>query len=359
MNEKPIIAMDLTSSSLGGGPYTSTLRVMNSNLNLKYSYKTFTYNNELGRYISIRRILDLKRQIIHLKPDIVHFSGLQLSGFHIAVACRLAGIKNTVVTIHGFAEDDINLNPIKRFLLNFFFEPLTLILTSRFYGVSEYVVSRRNVKLFKKKCCGAIYNIPPDHYSSTKVSQIRTELGLNQSDIIGVTVARITKDKGYHILDKTIQRFKNERNLKFVIVGIGDYLSEMQENLSNAVFDKQVFFLKHRHDIQNILKGCDFFILPTLHETLSIALLEASVEGLALIASNTGGIPEIVENNYNGILVTAGDVNELANAIDLVYKDKELRNKFSKNAKKRVKEKFLINTIENKIDEIYQLLLKQ
>ena len=90
MRSKPVIVMDLSSTGKDGGPYISSTRIMNSELNEKYEFKSIIYKTELGRNISIKRILDIKNQLLEIKPDIVHFTGLQLSGFHVALACKLA-----------------------------------------------------------------------------------------------------------------------------------------------------------------------------------------------------------------------------------------------------------------------------
>lgn len=359
MKKKPLVVMDLSSSGKGGGPFTSSTRVMDSGLKEKYDFKAISYKTELGRFISIRRILDLRRQLIELKPDIVHFTGLQLSGFHMAVACKLAGIKNTVVTVRGFSGDAINFNPVKRYLLTFILEPLTLLMAKRVFGVSRYVVSRKMINLFSYKSCGCIYNFPPDPYKPDGKSDIRQELGVAPTDILAVSVARITEDKGYHILSEAILQFANEPHLKFLIVGKGDYLPVMKEKLKEQIERGQVVLLNYRDDVQHILYGCDFFILPTLHETLSVALLEASMEGLALIASDTGGVPEIVENKYNGLLVPPGDVRALIVAINTLYRDEKLRKSFAENAKKRVVERFNKKRIEEQIDKVYLELITE
>lgn len=357
-SDKPIVAIDLPIDGKGGGLYMSNIRVMNSALNMKYEFKSFVYNSQLGKGISIKRILDIKKQLKEINPDIVHFGGLQLAGFHMAVACKLAGIKKTVVTVHGFSGDAIGFNPVKKFLLTYLIEPLTLLFSKKLYGVSKYVESRKMIRLFAYKNLGFIYNLP--HLSTTEInykSTIREELGIADDAVIAISVARITTDKGYHILDEVILNIKNCTRLKFIIVGQGDYLDTMKKKLKDQVKNKQVFLLGYREDIDNILRGCNFFILPTLHETLSMALLEASREKLALIASETGGVPEIIENNYNGLLVPPGNVEALKSAILKLYTDNNLRNTFGNNAYERVKEKFCREIIESKIDNAYQILL--
>lgn len=358
MDKKPIVAMDLSTTGKGGGPFTSTSRTMNSGLTEKYEFKTIHYKTELGSGISMKRIKDLKAQIKEINPDIVHFTGLQLSGFHMAVACKLAGVKNTVVTVRGFSEDAIYFNKIKKAITTYILEPITLMLSKRVIGVSNYVISRRMVRLLAKKKRTAIYNFPPKFDDKfDKETSFREELGLSSEDILVVTVARIIRDKGYHIFDEAILKFKDQKNVKFVIVGNGTYLPEMEEKLATMIQNKQVFIMGYRNDISYILHSCNVFVLPTLHETLSVALLEASQYGLALVASRTGGVPEIVEHDYNGKLVPPGDAQKLYEAIAELVKDKNKIDGFGKNAKLRVQKKFSNVEIESKLDKIYQSLL--
>lgn len=351
-----VVAMDLASTGKGGGPYTSSTRIMKSGLSKKYDYKVLHYDTSLGRGVSIKRIRDLARQLKEINPDIVHFTGLQLSGFHIIVACRLAGFKNTVVTVRGFSVDALYFNPIKRMLMRFILEPVTLLLTKKIYGVSEYVASRKLLRLFGHKLYGAIYNFPPRFEALEDKNEVRAELGINSNDIVIVTVARIVKDKGYHIYDKAIQKFKGVNNVKFIVVGQGSYLEEMKGELRDQVDQKQVLFLGYREDIGRILSACNIFVLPTLHETLSVALLEASQYNLALVASRTGGVPEIVEDGYNGYLVTPGNIDELYQAIQKLIEDRVLIDTFGRNAKMRIGDKFSVQSIEEKIEEVYKSL---
>lgn len=348
--------MDISSTGKGGGPYTSTINVINSSLKEKYDYQLFTYKTELGRFISIKRIRDLVKQLKEIKPDIVHFTGLQLSGFHIAVACRLAGIKNSVVVIRGSSIEALNIGN-KKFLI-YILEAITLMITTTFYGVSNYSSTIGAAKRFRKKSSGYVYNLPI--LSANKaIHYTKEQLCFKEEDIVVVTVARIIKDKGYHILASAIQEFVDLPNIKFLIVGDGAYLAEMKTELSIQKQSGQVRFLGYRSDVASILPACDIFVLPTLHETLSNSLLEASSYNLPLIASNVGGVPEIITNEENGLLVEPSDSGELANAIKTIAADENLRKKMGKAAKERLADKFSEESIVGKIDAIYRKLLNR
>jgi glycosyltransferase involved in cell wall biosynthesis len=355
---RPVIAMDLSTNGKGGGPYTSTNRVISSKLKESYDFRVIDYKIELGRGISIKRIIDLAEQIKSIGPDIVHFTGLQLSGFHMAVACKLAGISNSVVTVHGFSGDSIDFNPLKRLCLQYFFEPLTLLLVKKVYGVSAFVASRRVIRLFSWKSLGHIYNFPPHAEKQISRAECRRKFGFQNTDIVIVSIARINKEKGYHILEAAIQEFKFDKNVKFLIAGEGNYLDEMKSALKEQVKAGQVIFLGYRKDIEEVNMAGDMFVLPTLHETLSIALLEASLAKLALIASDTGGVPEIVETNLNGILVPPGDSSAIVSAIKRLTDDDSFRLRCGVEAYKKLKDKFDNDKLALQLDNVYSNLLK-
>jgi glycosyltransferase involved in cell wall biosynthesis len=354
---KPVIAIDVSSTGLGGGPHRSSIRIMRSGLQRKYDFYQLTYRTELGRFISVKRIQDLRKQIRKIKPDIVHFTGLQLSGFHLAMACKLEDVPHTIVTLRGFSGDMIYFSPLKKFFTTWIFELCTLFMTTVIYGNSKYSASRRLVRLFSKKVYGHIYNFPPTLSTEFAERDIRKELGIPKDVVVATSVARINREKGYHILKDAILKVRDLDRLVFLIVGEGSYLEEMKAELSSQFKDKRIHFLGLRADVQDILRVSDAFILPTLHETLSVALLEASQESLPLIASDTGGVPEIVRSGYNGILVRPGDANDLANAIRTLHGDSELRTRYGMNSKERLKTVFSIELIEKQIDEIYTMLL--
>ncbi|MDM1376773.1 glycosyltransferase [Myroides marinus] len=349
--KKKIIAMDISTSGKGGGPYTSTMNLINSPLKEKYDFRLFEYNTQLGRFISFKRIKAIMNQLRIIKPNIVHFTGLQLSGFHIAIACKLLGQKNTIVVIHGSSSESMEFSKIQRIVL-FIVEFLTLLLTHKFYGVSQYSSRLSITRSFSRKNIGHIYNLPCRNLENIEVYK-REMFGFNSDDIIIVSVARINKEKGYHILEDSILKMPLDKNIKFLIIGDGAYKKEMELNLKSKVESENVVFLGHREDVMNILPFCDIFVLPTLHETLSIALLEASVCGLPLIASNVGGIPEIIEDNINGFLVPPSSSQSIVDSILVLSEDKELRKSMGEKAQQKVETEFSESKIINQVDDLY------
>ncbi|MBV1911776.1 MAG: glycosyltransferase [Kangiellaceae bacterium] len=354
---KPLIAMDLSTRGKGGGPYTSTTRIMSSTLANDYDFEVINYDPSIGRGVSLKRILNLRNQIKKIDPNIVHFTGLSLQGFHLAVACYLAGARKNIVTIRGTSTDAIYFNPIKRFLLARILEPLTLIIASKIVGVSDYVSTNKIAQRFKHKSFGTIYNFPPKNQPILSKLEYRKLLSIVDDDIVISSVGRITKEKGYHILADAITHFSTQPKVKFIIAGEGDYLEPMKVRLNEQVTSGQVTFLGYCDNAQDVNFSADIFVLPTLHETLSNALLEASKAGLPLIASDTGGVPEIVESGYNGELFPTGDVIALVNSMQKLIDNPELRRQYGVNALFKVNEKFSVLAIEKKLGLLYAQLL--
>lgn len=347
--------MDVSTTGEGGGPYTSTMNLINSSLKEEYDYRIFEYNTSLGRFISIKRIKDMVRQLKEIKPDIVHFTGLQFSGFHIAVACRLAGIKRSVVVIRGSSTEAMNISRFQRVVL-YLLEFITLTITKKYYGVCTHASKISATKYFPKKSLGHIFNLRP-LVERIEESFTRQELGFDNDDIVVVTVTRVIKDKGCHILAEAIRSFSDNTKIKFLIIGDGAYVPQMKNELSSAIDNGQVKFTGYRDDVYRFLPACDMLVLPTLHENLSNALLEGMQYGLPLIASNVGGNPEVIAEGVNGLLPPPADSSALSEAILKLSSDANLRNVMGENGKQILEQKFSDKAITEKVREVYENLL--
>ena len=102
------------------------------------------------------------------------------------------------------------------------------------------------------------------------------------------------------------------------------------------------------------LKAFDVFVLPSLKEGFPYAILEAMVAGLPIVASLTGGIPEMIAGGENGLLIKPGDAKELAAAILRLSQDEEMAKKLGEEAERTVKEKFGLHKMIKKTMEVYE-----
>jgi glycosyltransferase involved in cell wall biosynthesis len=174
-------------------------------------------------------------------------------------------------------------------------------------------------------------------------------------------VGRLTKAKGVDVLLKAINILKEkyQKRLKVIIVGDG-YLKEELKNLVVELgIDEEVKFLGARRDIARLMKITRLFVLPSRWEGLPLTILEAMSNRMSIIATKVGGIPEVIENGKEGILISPEDPEALARAISELLKDEALRMELGKNAYKKVKENYSIEVYTKNILDLYKSLINK
>jgi glycosyltransferase involved in cell wall biosynthesis len=188
-------------------------------------------------------------------------------------------------------------------------------------------------------------------------TSLRKELGIFSDEVVVTSIGRIVVDKGMEYLGKSIKILDPQLNVRFLIVGEGDYLSELKIMLSEEIKSRRVMLLGKRPDVPKILFASDIFIFPTLRENLSNALLEASAAGLAIIATNVGGNPEVIQDNKNGILIPPYNEQELAKQITFLAFHPQIRQELGTNAEKNVRINFNQRLIFSELDKVYTQVL--
>lgn len=187
------------------------------------------------------------------------------------------------------------------------------------------------------------------------------ETGLNHTKENGTNVmfvGSLDKRKGlYDVVPLAIKRLSAE-NINFIFIGQGDleYLKSYYRRI--GIYNKCQFVGSiSRHSLSDFYQKADIFILPSHAEGLPMTLLETMSFGLPVIATDVGGIPEVVKNGENGFLIKPGDDEALAEYISLLSKDRELRQKMGRNNRKKIVENFSLKSYLKKIDRIYGQLV--
>lgn len=354
IDNRPKILLTLTVGGENGGPYTSHRRIIESELSEKYHLSPLMIPkaNQLRKP---KIFFSVVKKIKAEHPDLVQITGLQLEGFFMSLVCRFAKVK-TIMSVRGSSLDAIELSKWKKKILKIM-EKYTIRKVDRIYGNSDFVSSWERLK-DQKNYFGTIYNLPEkSNESEIGISNLRNELGGAEDDIIVVSTGRITRDKGYDIFWDAIQKLGKSKNIKYVIAGEGDYKKEWKKEIFEKGFNDQVFLLGYRKDIDNILLGSDIFLTCTKHETLGNSILEAAMHSLPVVATNTGGIPEIV-GKEGGILVENGDIAGFSKAIQILADNKDLRKYMGNKLHQRVLKKFDRQNILSQLDMLYQQTLQ-
>ncbi|MBE5039339.1 glycosyltransferase [Ructibacterium gallinarum] len=346
---KPKIMITFREGGQNGGPYISHRRIMESKLKEKYEFVPLIIPKGRLGILNIFKLWKMVKSIRETQPDIVHYAGLELVGWYSMLASKLAGIKNTILAIHGSSLEAAFFPWYKRIVMKAI-EVITLKNAAIVYGVSDYVSSWKRSQKYTKKYYGTIYNLPGER--GKMQSDFRKNMGFSDEDILIVSTGRIEIEKGFATLLKMIVEHWWDSNIKFIIVGEGSYLGHMKSVISAADKSTQVFFMGYQQDVRSILLGCDIFVLCTWHETLCNSVVEASGVGLPVIATNVGGIPEIVSDGKSGFLVD-NQIEEYITKLRILIADENLRKRMGHEAKKLIDQKLNEETIIQQIDEVY------
>lgn len=172
---------------------------------------------------------------------------------------------------------------------------------------------------------------------------LRAKLGLPQGALICTAVGRLVKIKGYDVLVEAAQHACREiPQLVCVIIGEGGSRVELGSQIQQAGLEKRVILAGYfdRDNVLAALKSSDLFVMPSRYEGTPIALLEAGALARPIIASSTGGIPELVTNGEHALLVPPDDPAALASAIIDLCRDRALATRLGQNAQRRVQQKF-------------------
>lgn len=166
---------------------------------------------------------------------------------------------------------------------------------------------------------------------------------------------RLVELKGVHHLISALSELKKVRkDWVCWIVGNGDYQEELKVQRKVLGLEDDILFFGKREDIPYLLTNSDIFVLPSLLENQPLSVIEAQIAGKAIIVSDAGGLPEIVEDGVTGLVTPAGDTKALYKKINLLLDDEKYRKRLGSNAKKWGMTHWSIDKGVKELIEIYK-----
>ncbi len=197
---------------------------------------------------------------------------------------------------------------------------------------------------------------PPDEQAR---GELRHRLGIPAGRIAVACVARFIPDKGQDIALRALAHRPDPRLHAYLI---GDAATpwgrQMQELARRPGLDGRVHFLGQRDDLPHLLGAMDIVVLPSRREAISLALLEACSLGCAIVASRTGGIPEVIEHERNGLLCPTGDHEALAAALARLAADPALRARLGQAARATFLSRFSAQRMLDETERLYRRTLE-
>jgi glycosyltransferase involved in cell wall biosynthesis len=190
-------------------------------------------------------------------------------------------------------------------------------------------------------------------------STMRAQLGIAPDTFVVGTVGRLMPIKGFEYLIEAFAQLRRQQGLhesKLVIVGDGPLRGVLEQSTQSHRISHDVEFLGMRTDVYNVINVFDVFALSSLHEGVPMVLLEAMALGVPIVASHVGGIPEILEDHQEALLVPAKNPEALAKAIGFLAESSEFRTELTRAARRRVETQFSIQTSAAAMRKMYQSL---
>ena len=173
-----------------------------------------------------------------------------------------------------------------------------------------------------------------------KLDLLRKKYDLGKSFIVGI-VGRIEDGKGQYLVIEAIEKLKH-LDIKALIVGHTmdeKYLNELKKKVKNLALEDRVIFTGFTKEVNEHMKLCDSVVLATQKETFGLVVIEAMVNKACMIAANSGGPLEIIDDNVNGMLFNRSS-EDLAKKIEIIYNDRKLKNTIAQAGYKKVKDLF-------------------
>ena len=176
---------------------------------------------------------------------------------------------------------------------------------------------------------------------------LREKYSLPGESVICLAAGRLAWAKAHDdLIDAVVQARKKNPNIYCLIAGDGELKTTLEKQIERLNANKFVLLLGHvRHDeLLPILKACDVYVMPSRTEGTPVALLEAAALAKPIVASNIGGIPELVSNEEHALLFNVGNIDDLASALLRVASDTKLAYSLGTQARNRVVAKFTVST---------------
>lgn len=287
------------------------------------------------------------------RPDVLH---TYLFGFHFfaGLAARLAGIPLVLSS-----RRDVEYGQRKRDL---FIESLGNLFVDRVICCAKAAQRRASEKEFwlSPEKLNTIYNgVDLERFKITHPEKIRKEFDIPDNVPVIGTVGNLSHKKGTpFLLDAMGLIIPAHPHARFLLVGAGPLEKEMKEKAIHLAPRGQIIFTGPRSDIPDLMSAMDIFVLASLFEGLPNVLLEAMTLGKPVIATQVGGIPELIESRGDGILVPPQNPQELARAVLTLLEDPSRAKAMGERGQEKIKTHFLLGRMVDQYDHLYYSLAR-
>jgi glycosyltransferase involved in cell wall biosynthesis len=292
---------------------------------------------DISLIAELRTFYFILRTLIRERPNIFHTNSSKMGGLG-NYAARLAGVKKIIFTAHGWAFNEPR--PFWQKLLIKYFSWLAIVFSHKTIAVSKKTGDDVSDLPFVKNKIEVIRN-GIGEFELLDRREARRSLGIHEEDTLVVgTLSELHPVKGLDILLSAWEKFMKKNDGLMVLIGDGEIRENLEDYAESLGIKEKVMFKGYMDNARQYLSGLDIYCLPSRSEALPYTLLEAGLATRPVIASDIGGIPEVLVNGINGALIPKEDSETLFSTLLLFSQDQALRERLGNALKETVQEKF-------------------
>jgi len=289
-------------------------------------------------------------EVLHVHYAIPHaYAGymakkmLREEGIHIPMVTTLHGTDITLVGNHPFYK------PAVTFSIN-----KSDIVTSVSQSLKDDTIKYFDVKTE----INVIHNFIDSSKRKSSFEDCQRGIMANEDEKIVTHVSNFRKVKRVDDVIRIFHLITKKIKAKLIMVGEGPEIENAKQLARKLGVLEKVIFMGESHEVNKILCFSDLFLLPSENESFGLAALEAMVNGVPVISTNTGGLPEVNKHGFSGYLADVGDVESMGEFALKILSDEKVLADFKENARKMAS-KFDIDAIVPLYEEVYEKALQK
>lgn len=226
-------------------------------------------------------------------------------------------------------------------------------------AVSKSLIRQTNEMLHIEKEIIPIYNfVNEKNYYPKNNPSLKEEYGIEPDEKVLIHISNFRKVKRVQDVIRTFQKVREQIKCKLLLIGDGPEYTDMVKLVSDLHLDQDVLFLGKQKNISDLLSISDLKLLLSEKESFGLVLLEAMSCGVPCIATNIGGIPEVLNHEETGFLVELKNTDQAADYAVKLLQDQEKMKQFRENAVKHVQKNFQSQKIVKQYEELYTQLVE-
>lgn len=341
----------------GNGPLIDMLKAAGLPvITLRSLKRDISLFGEIATFFTLLAIVRRER------PDVLHVNSSKAGALG-AVVGRLCFVPKIVFTAHGWAFNEDR--PAWQKLLLKTIHWVTILMSHTTIAVSEGMRSQMKWPFTQRKMTvvhlGRTVERPQYKEEARgilemKVIDTETRLIDYHDDFWMGTIAELHPIKRLNrAITAVAALVKDFPNLRFVIIHDGEEKAKLQEQVRDLDLQKHVFFTGVIEDAARLLSAFDLFVLPSKSEAFGYVLIEAGNAGVPVVATNVGGIPDIITHGLNGLLVPPDNTPALTDALRTLISNEDLRLSLGRAHYERSK----LFTVEKMVEETQRVYLSQ